>query len=330
MHVAMATNKRYLPGAIATINSIREYASPARQIEVHILESDIGEDDKKTILKFSQGIKIDFIHIDEREIAEVFEVGWNGSVISWARLWLPEYLPDIDVCIYTDVDTLWFADISELWDELLAMMKLGNKSIYWVRDVKSMRESVSQWHKAINPSFNSERYGNSGVIGMNLNKMRGDGFREKAVSFVRKHGIPPSPDQDVYNSLLHNDCGFLRGCWNALEMQRNYIKGCVLHVYSVGKYFPILEQGTFPVSIRPIYLVWFMYYWRIYKEYGMDVRKITFPIFAEIFFRIVGLFYVPRFVLRACFPLMSTRHVDSLSHFNFYSWFARKRKIALD
>ena len=324
VHVAMASNRRYLPGLMSALYSMQTHASDPDRVVVHVLETDFGEPEKEMVKRFAGKMKVDYRYIDEGEISRFFNVGWNGSVISWARLWLPDMLENQEMCIYSDVDTLWFDDVTALWDSTHRRMKKESKSVYWVRDAASTRISVASWHKTIDPTFDCDLYGNSGIMVMNLARMREVKFANAAVGFVREHGFPHFPDQGVYNALLHRDCGFLDGKWNALEMRRYYKSGCVLHVYSVGKYFGYLTSGELPLTLRPLYRFWFAYYEKMAREMNENVKHNPMPVLARIAIWMIGILYVPRYCIRIMFPFMSSRHVDSLSHFNFYSWMWKK------
>jgi len=40
---------------------------------------------------------------------------WRGSIATYSRMFVQDFLPDLDWAIYVDGDTLWLGDIGELW-----------------------------------------------------------------------------------------------------------------------------------------------------------------------------------------------------------------------
>ena len=78
---------------------------------------------------------------------------WNGNRMAYARLLLPEALPDVDYVIYCDVDFLWLRDVAELWK--------CRDSQYVLQSVKDMDDTVQKeecWFRKNGLPFNSEKY----------------------------------------------------------------------------------------------------------------------------------------------------------------------------
>ena len=104
--------------------------------------------------------------------------GW----MSMTRLALPEMFPELDRCLWLDVDTIVNRDIGELLD----------------MDLRSR------------PPF---RYYNAGVMMMNLEALRG-GMAERLIRRVNHHPMD-FPDQDVINLLCQGEIRPINPTYNS-------------------------------------------------------------------------------------------------------------------
>ena len=228
IHVVMAADQGYSMGLeIAKASMVASCSAPER-LEFHLY------DDKAEVVS---RILTDF-------------GTYKGSTMAFVRLYLGELLPDVDWVVYSDVDTLWYRDVVELWGE-----RDETKILQWVRDIPATRIGASAWHKRINPDFNPQNYGCSGVMLLNLKRMRSSGFLGRAISFNKEHGLPTYVDQDILNALCHDDCGFLPPWWDVLipdpantqaavtDAGGTAIK-CVLHLTGVGRCFSRPYDGS--------------------------------------------------------------------------------------
>ena len=168
---------------------------------------------------------------------------YYGSKMPMVRMLLGDLLPDVEWTVYADVDTLWFRDPAELWAER------GDGFMFaWCRDIPSSRRSGSSFLKRIDPAYDESGYCCSGVILMNLRRMRETRLAERAAAFVVAHGTPPYADQDVLNFIVpRSETKFLDGRWNVVRFERSVIeRGAVLHLCGIGRQFGGEPRGRLP------------------------------------------------------------------------------------
>ena len=125
------------------------------------------------------------------------------------RIMLPTCLPDISKVIYLDADVLVNRDIKELWD-----IDIDDYYLAAVQDV----DVVSGLVRPVvvkNHEVEADRYFNSGVLYMNLDRIRQKGDMCNTVLDCLKR-IPKSnlPDQDALNVIYGKDTLLIDRSWN--------------------------------------------------------------------------------------------------------------------
>ena|GEM_PF-2793605 len=139
------------------------------------------------------------------------------------RLLASSHLKQYNKILYIDGDTLVRHDLSELFNT--------NIDNYYIAGVKDM--GMADWANSSAGKVNYARklgikdmsqYINSGVILMNLKKMKKDRMEEKFLSYVRQGRFLQYPDQEVFNSVcygkikllspIYNDLVFVLACYN--------------------------------------------------------------------------------------------------------------------
>lgn len=222
---------------------------------------------------------------------------YKGSPMAFVRLYLGELLADVDWVVYSDVDTLWYRDVVELWNA-----RDESKMIQWVQDIPSTRSEASVWQRRINPGFDESRYGCSGVMLMNLRKMRDEGFLEKAIEFTREHGLFKYVDQDILNALCNKSCGMLPGCWDVLISSPENAPRSVLHLTGVGRCFARPYTGK---------VLQYLYWQHVVR--GTPFRRpLALP------------FYLRDWMIRICLPFAGVVLRDRIRRHFAYRWLFRK------
>ena len=119
VEVALAADKNYIVGLNVTICSIARSCSPGAKLRFQVLFSGFSEADKADIKQKLLSCKnnSEVLFYDVSKVDFSFFPLYASSRMTYARLILPQLLSSTDYVIYTDVDTLWLDDISELWQD---------------------------------------------------------------------------------------------------------------------------------------------------------------------------------------------------------------------
>lgn len=130
------------------------------------------------------------------------------------RLFLPSMLPDVDAVIYVDADVLFLSPIEELWKHFTAM-----NSSHLAALAPETEDYATNWYRrfAKHPFYQPLGV-NSGVMLMNLTRMREFGWEKRLGPLLQKYGRDISwGDQDLLNILFsaHPERLLLFSCqWN--------------------------------------------------------------------------------------------------------------------
>lgn len=153
--------------------------------------------------------KIEFHKIDEDDFSIVKNQMSRFTIGAMFRCSLPELLPDLNQIIYLDADLFVNRDIKELWDV--------DVREYCLAGVVDEGVDIHNYPRILNkyPEIKKESYVNSGVLYMNLKKLREFGGLKKLVlDFLIENPEAGLPDQDALNVLFHDKVLYLDDSWN--------------------------------------------------------------------------------------------------------------------
>lgn len=130
------------------------------------------------------------------------------------RLFLPSMLPDVDAVIYVDADVLFLSPIEKLWQHFASM-----NSSHLAALAPESEDYATNWYRrfARHPFYQPLGV-NSGVMLMNLTRMRKFGWEERLGPLLQRYGRDITwGDQDLLNILFsaHPERLLLFSCrWN--------------------------------------------------------------------------------------------------------------------
>lgn len=166
---------------------------------------------------------------------------FRGGYDAYTRIFLPSLLMPygIENCLYLDVDLV------------------ANKNIDWLLDYASKVKVVAGVKDTSsndkNP-FLTEDFINSGVLVLNLTKLRYMEFTKKCLAFIEEHQ-PSPPDQEVINNVLHSsDKELIDQIYNECSARKDkYRKAAIIHF--TGSYKPWMIQTRW----REKKFIWYKY-----------------------------------------------------------------------
>ncbi len=169
------------------------------EYNIYVLVNDVTEEEKRNILSMErERAKINIVDITSENYAGLDEntcVGWNSHITRSAlfKFGLAEYLHWEDKILYIDGDTLIVNNISKL-----CRMDMADN---YVAAVDDMTPTAADFAEFIN--LNSKHYFNSGVMLLNLKKMREDNVYKKLIDY-RANGKNRFVDQDTFNIVMRD------------------------------------------------------------------------------------------------------------------------------
>lgn len=188
----------------ATLASV--FANAGRPVCAHLLHDETlnGENrDKLNQLATNLGQRIEFHPVALPPALASLDYGVLTRGAAY-RLLIPEVLP-LDRLIYLDGDIVVDLDIGALWD-----VGLFGHSLAVVRDLETRYWSEAHWQRVRHIGVPPELYFNSGVMVMNLSRIREHhSLLQELPAFLDEFPQATVIDQDFLNRLFHRDCVWL-------------------------------------------------------------------------------------------------------------------------
>ena len=210
IHLAVATDRRYLPFAATAIASILR-AEPGTDITVHaLLGRDVDERSVGDLEAFvsSTGGELKPHRPADARLRSLPGVGRFGDVV-WLRFLLPDII-DAPRVLFVDADTFALRPIRPLWEADLQGAPLGA--------VSNVVEPAMRPHVHSLGISDHRRFLNSGVLLMDLDAMRAADDVGRLLRYASDRASDLVwPDQDALNAVFADRWTPLHPRWNAMN-----------------------------------------------------------------------------------------------------------------
>lgn len=201
MNVAMAFDEKYVKYAYVTIFSLLEN-NPDAKIDLYILERSLSDASKGCISKLCEdhGSHAYFLYVDISRFEDKLptQEWWPAEV--YFRLLLTELLPsEIDRILYLDGDMVVNKSLSELYNTDITDYDMA--ACYDVcLDIATVEQFLTGRHKKLEVMFNDKTYINSGMLLMNIDRLRQNySFADYMDALAELEFAVRAPDQDLIN-----------------------------------------------------------------------------------------------------------------------------------
>lgn len=128
------------------------------------------------------------------------------------RLFIPSMFPQYDKGIYIDSDVVLTEDVAKLFDTQIGDNLIGACNDLSIADIPPL---VAYTENAV--GVKAKEYINSGVLLMNLKKMRECRLEEHFLSLLNTYHFDSiAPDQDYLNAMCNGKIYYLDEAWDAM------------------------------------------------------------------------------------------------------------------
>ncbi len=230
IQVATAADSNYAPHAGAMLHSLFKSNSKLT-FDIHFLHSNaIENSDILRLQKLCSNFGAGFFptRLTPNETPD-FPTSNRYPLEAWLRLNLPSLLPHVEKVIWLDADLLVLSDIEELW-----IMDLESYPIAAANDILP----YFNWHlPALLGMESRDNYFNSGVMVIDLKKMRSEKAEKKFSAFIDEHRTSiMHADQDVLNGVYEKQWKRLPRKWNVTAATLYFRPECIrLHGFNEYK-----------------------------------------------------------------------------------------------
>lgn len=219
--VFFAIDDAYAPYLGVALHSAIRNSTPCRNYKAVILHQELSDENREKLLSLATPwFDVDFIamkdglesitdHISNRLRCDYF------TLTIYYRLFIPAMFPQYDKALYLDSDIVVSGDLAELFDT-----EIGDNYIGACPD-HSVSE-VPEFAKYMEEAIGVDRYHyiNSGILVMNLKKLRESKLEEHFLSLLNTYHFDCiAPDQDYFNAMCKNHITFLGEEWDVMPTE---------------------------------------------------------------------------------------------------------------
>jgi FkbM family methyltransferase len=208
IHVACATDEAFAPHCATMLRSLLAHASPPA-VRIHVLHGarTLGATTRDRLERMvaEAGAALDWLEVPDALIADFPRQRFH--VACWYRILLPTLLPRVERVLYLDSDTLVLQDLAPLWATDLQGRLFGAvvNPLYAFMPDRSAELGLAA----------PAEYLNSGVLLMDLARMRADGTAERVRRYAMEHPQNVWPEQDALSVVCRGAWLPLHPRWNA-------------------------------------------------------------------------------------------------------------------
>ncbi len=216
--IFFTVDNNYAPFLATAINSAVKNSSDNRKYRAIILYQELSRENIEKLSKLAKdnfsvefyAMKNSFDAITDR-MSNRLRCDYFTLTI-YFRLFIPLMFPQIDKGIYIDSDVVVTSDIAELFDIDIKDNFIGACRDYSIADIPPL---VSYTENAV--GVNGNEYINSGVLLMNLKKMRENDFEGHFLNLLNTYHFDSiAPDQDYINAICNGKIHYLSQEWDTM------------------------------------------------------------------------------------------------------------------
>jgi lipopolysaccharide biosynthesis glycosyltransferase len=194
-------------------------ADSVSRVQIYVLHNGLSEENKRFLLKVTgqfSATHIRFLQVPVRFLAFVSRRSYI-STAAYCRVFLP-YLLRTEKVLYLDCDLIVRADIGDLWDMDIADRYVAAVTLF-------DRRASWYYRSAYGLVGRDTDFFNSGVLLMNLRKIRKEIPVGKIMAFIATNRAKLTGDQDVLNAFFYRSWLRLPVVYNAdygVYLVKNY------------------------------------------------------------------------------------------------------------
>ena len=234
VNLFFACDDAYVPFLAVTLTSVKQHRAPNRHYAVRVLHTGISEAGCSRIGKLEEeGFTIGFYNISHRmeTLSHRLHTRDYYSASTYYRLFIPELFPELKKALYLDCDLVLETDVAQLYDVELGTNLVGAVPDGMVGSIAEMALYVRNRLGFENP----EKYFNAGVLLMNLEAMRAEGFTGIFLELLGRVKFQVAQDQDYLNVICRDRVTYLGYEWNTMPSGIQAAQPKLIHYNLDGK-----------------------------------------------------------------------------------------------
>ena len=229
--IFFSADDNYVPCLAGAVRSLIEHSSKENYYRIIVLHTGMKEKSMEELKKLEvENVKFSFENVSKKVkgIEKDLELRLRDyySIAIFYRLFIPSMFPEYKKAIYLDAEIVILDDIAKMYN-----MDMKNNILAVVSDatVNNTKDFVIYAKQAL--GVVPPKYFNSGVLLMDLRKMREEKIEEKFLYLLVKYNLETiAPDQDYLNILCKDRVLYLDETWDKMPDFGEYIEEEKLHI----------------------------------------------------------------------------------------------------
>lgn len=190
--IVFITDSQYLVPAMTAVSSLLRHAKENNfHYSVHIIGNGLTREQIEPYAEFSSRLHF---HLENKDYASLTKEHAWVSPAALLKFDIPNIFPEYDKILYLDSDLLVYDDLASLWG-------LNIESFY-AAVVKDLTGMVFEHH---HEKMMHKNYFNTGVMLLNLKKMRQDNITERLFDAKKNDAWKHFMDQDIFNQVFQEN-----------------------------------------------------------------------------------------------------------------------------
>ena len=250
--IIFATDHKYRYYTGVSLYSLIQHASSDAQYLIFLLAENLSEEDQGIFIQLISGKENFSLNIIDMR-SKISEIGadkfyseGNYTIANYYRLFLPEILPQYDKVLYLDSDLVIQSDIKELYSTDIgdfALAAVIDKSASFIPLKMDELNHYCYCHRVLGIR-RPDRYFNSGVLIMNLKKLRNSDFPQRFRTEISSGIHFVFVDQDILNRIFEGKIFYLNPGWNHIIYKSHQGKYPILHYAGVHPWISIHKPNS--------------------------------------------------------------------------------------
>ncbi len=216
--IFFAIDANYAPYLSVALASLIEHASKDYNYEINIVYESITDDIIKKLRTLeTENVKLIFTEM-QNKLEDITNRRENllrtdmFTLTIYYRIFLPLMFSEYDKAIYLDSDIVINGDIKDLYN-----IDLKDNLFAGCNDISCQDNEILCNYFKMNAGVTIDKYINSGVLLMNMKKLRELKFESHFLYLLNKyHFDTVCPDQDYINAMAYGKILLLPNVWDAM------------------------------------------------------------------------------------------------------------------
>jgi len=231
-----ACDNNFFKYTVVSLASMIENADPKQRYDVHILHTDITEENQaiaKRLETKNFSVTFDDVTSYLHSIKDKMPIRDYYSKTTYYRLFIADMFPELEKAVYIDSDTIVQGNIADLY-----AFDVSNYAVGACHEQAMVQADVYGTYVEKCMGIDRNNFFNAGVLLINCNYFRENKVLEQFMQLLSVYNFRVTQDEDYLNVICQDNVLFLPQNWNTEMFGDVFVpleEACVIHYIRVSK-----------------------------------------------------------------------------------------------